>query len=329
MEQTERQMVTVKVASEITGLTIKTIRFYEKARLIAPTKRSSSGYRLYSKEDIFRLQQIRLYREQQFSLDEISEILETPGSRLRGILKRQLYKIENQIQELEHIRLRLNNAITVAACGQSPYQKDALDSIGQHHTAIVGVDLQNDFLEDGALPCHRFYNIIRPLSQLFEAGRAANIPIVYVCDSHHPGDSELEIWKEHAMEGTWGAEIIKELAPKPQDYVVKKGYFNAFFQTNLQQTLNKLGVDTIIMVGWRTHVCVAQTVIEAFNQGYQVIIAEDGVDSTTLAEHEFGLNLLRANYEIPTLPCEKIIEYIAQSGKQDSPKVWGKPASQP
>ena len=187
MEQTERQMVTVKVASEITGLTIKTIRFYEKARLIAPTKRSSSGYRLYSKEDIFRLQQIRLYREQQFSLDEISEILETPGSRLRGILKRQLYKIENQIQELEHIRLRLNNAITVAACGQSPYQKDALDSIGQHHTAIVGVDLQNDFLEDGALPCHRFYNIIRPLYHHFLAGGWADITIVYFCDCHNTG----------------------------------------------------------------------------------------------------------------------------------------------
>ena len=101
MEQMEQQMVTVKVAAEITGLTIKSIRFYEKVGLIAPARCSSSGYRLYSKEDIFRLQQIRLYREQQFSLDEISEILETPGSRLRGILKRQLYKIENQIQELE------------------------------------------------------------------------------------------------------------------------------------------------------------------------------------------------------------------------------------
>ena len=173
MEQMEQQMVTVKVAAEITGLTIKSIRFYEKVGLIAPARCSSSGYRLYSKEDIFRLQQIRLYREQQFSLDEISEILETPGSRLRGILKRQLYKIENQIQELEHIRLRLNNAITVATCGQSPYQKDALDGIGQHHTAIVGVDLQNDFLEDGALPCRRFYNILQPLSRLFEPRRAA------------------------------------------------------------------------------------------------------------------------------------------------------------
>lgn len=321
MEQTEQQMVTVKVASEITCLTIKSIRFYEKTGLIAPTKRSSSGYRLYSKEDIFRLQQIRFYREQQFSLDEISEILETPDGRLRGILKRQLYKIENQIQELEHIRLRLNNAIAVAARGQSPYQKEQLCNIGRHQTAIVGVDLQNDFLEGGALPCRRIYNIIQPLARLFEAGRAADIPIVYVCDSHHPGDPELEIWQDHAMEGTWGAEIIRELTPKPQDYVIKKGYFNAFLQTDLQRTLNRLGVDTIILVGWRTHVCVAQTAIEAFHQGYQVIIAEDGVDSTTLAEHEFGLNLLRVNYEIPALSCDKILELMRQSDEEDGPKV--------
>ena len=112
---------------------------------------------------------------------------------------------------------------------------------GQHHTAIVGVDLQNDFLEDGALPCRRFYNILQPLSRLFEAGRAANIPIVYVCDSHHPGDSELEIWKEHAMEGTWGAEIVKELAPKPQDYVLKKDISTPFFRQTSSRPLISLG----------------------------------------------------------------------------------------
>lgn len=308
-------MVTVKVAADITGLTIKGIRFYEKIGLVAPAPRSEAGYRLYSEEEIFRLQQIRFYREQEFSLEEIAEILKATDDKMRNMLSQQLGKIENRIGELERVRLTLHNALAATNCGIIlTKEKERQHRLERSHTAIVGIDLQNDMTDGGALPCKRIYNLFKPLGSFFARARAKDIPIIYVCDSHRRGDTELELWPDHAIEGTWGAQIIDVLAPKPQDYIVKKSYFNAFFQTQLQRTLKKLMVDTIILTGWRTHVCVAQTAIEAYHLGYRVFIAEDGVDSTTQSEHEFGLNLLRVNYEIPVLPCQTILDSVIEEG---------------
>lgn len=312
-------MVTVKVAAEITGLTIKGIRFYEKIGLVKPAPRSPSGYRLYSEEDIFRLQQIRFYRDQEFSLEEISEILEASDDKLRSMLTQQLGKIETRISELERVRLTLNNALAENDCGDVlSREEERQHRLERRHTAIIGIDLQNDMTDGGALPCRRIYNLFAPLDNLFTQARARDIPVIYVCDSHRRGDTELDLWPDHAIEGTWGAQIIEALAPKPQDYVVKKGYFNAFFKTQLQKTLKKLMVDTVVLTGWRTHVCVAQTAIEAFHLGYRVFVAKDGVDSTTQAEHEFGLNLLQVNYEIPVLPYQTILDSITDSTLPES-----------
>lgn len=308
-------MVTIRVAAEITGLTVKGIRFYEKIGLITPAARSPAGYRLYSEENIYQLQQIHFYRKLEFPLDEVAELLNMPADRTQVPLKEQLNRIENRMQELEYVRQTLSQALadkqTVTSLAEEALR------MTRRHTAVVGVDLQNDFLDGGALPCKRIYHIIPPLSWFLPKAREKGIPIIYVCDSHHRGDLEFELWVEHAIEGTWGAKIIEALAPSRQDYVVKKNYFNGFFHTNLQKTLKKLEIDTIILVGWRTHVCIAQTAIEAFHQGYQVVVAEDGVESTTQGEHNFGLNLLRVNYGIPVLPCQTILEQLehADHGK--------------
>ena len=94
----------------MTGLTVKGIRFYEKIGLLKPAARSPAGYRLYSEEDIARLHKIHFYREQRFSLEDIAVLLNDPDVDLRSYLKRQLFDIESQIQELEHIRITLNKA---------------------------------------------------------------------------------------------------------------------------------------------------------------------------------------------------------------------------
>lgn len=312
------RMLTVKAAADMTGLTVKGIRFYEKIGLLKPAARSPAGYRLYSEEDIARLHKIHFYREQRFSLEDIAVLLNDPDVDLRSYLKRQLFDIESQIQELEHIRITLNKALEENDCGEV-LEEENRSSLERSRVAIVGTDLQNDFLDGGALPCRRIYNVIKPLEAFFAQAREMKIPIIYVCDSHHRNDPELEIWEDHAIEGTWGVQVIQELRPDPRDFVLKKNYFNAFIGTKLQNTLKKLGADTIILVGWRTHVCVAQTAIEAFHRGYRVLIAEDCVDSTTQVEHEFGLNLLRVNYGIEVLPGNDILEYMAEMSGETQP----------
>ncbi len=312
-------MVTIKVAAEITGLTIKSIRHYEKIGLLKPSARSTGGYRLYSEEDIFQLQQIRFYRDLKFSLPEIQEIFQSTPGGLQLIFQKQLRQVERAEREYERIRGVLEKALASDDCGEVLLYEEEQLLRNRDHVAIVGLDLQNDFLEGGALPCKRIRHVIEPLKRLFQEARERGIPVIYICDSHQKGvDKELEIWEDHAIEGTWGAQIMDELEPAPGDYVIKKSFFNGFLQTDLQRILDQLRIGTILFVGWRTHVCVAQTAIEAFHRGYRVVVAKDGVDSTTKGEHEFGLKLLEVNYGIEMYPCRSVLSILtgkAQPGK--------------
>ena len=303
-------MLTVKAAADETGLTVKGIRFYEKIGLIRPAERSPAGYRLYSEEDVARLHQIHFYREQKFSLEDID---------LRSYLKRQLFDIEDQIRELERVRDTLDRVLREDDC-RGAMSDRAKDAGNRSRYAIVSTDLQNEFLDGGSMSCRRIYNIIEPLRAMLERARAMGIPVIYVRDSHHRNDPELEIWPDHCLEGTWGAQIIEQLTPAPGDYVLKKNYFNGFIGTKLQNTLKKLGTETIIFTGWRTHVCVAQTAIEAFQRGYRIMVAEDCVESTTQVEHDFGLNLLQVNYCAEVLPGQDILDLIAREGGEDLPQ---------
>lgn len=308
-------MLTVKAAADETGLTVKGIRFYEKIGLIRPSARSPAGYRLYSEEDLARLHQIHFYREQKFSLEDIDAILNDPDADLRSYLKRQFFSVEDQIRELERVRDTLDRVLRESDCWGAV--GDEVREVQQRsRVAIVSTDLQNEFLDGGSMPCRRIYNIIEPVKAMLDRARTMGIPVIYIRDSHHRNDPELEIWPDHCLEGTWGAQIIDELTPATGDYVLKKNYFNGFIGTKLQTTLKKLGTETIIFIGWRTHVCVAQTAIEAFQRGYRILVAKDCVDSTTQVEHEFGLKLLQVNYCAEALPGQAILDLIADGGDE-------------
>ena len=304
-------VITIKVAAEMTGLTVKSIRFYEEQGLFRPSCRSAGNYRLYSEEDIGQLQRIRLYRDLKFSLKEIAELLNPENRGAQTLMLAQLEKVKLKKREYERVARLLETSIA-AGNQEELTEEEAAALLPRTGAAIIGLDLQNDMLEGGALPCKRINRLFGPLDRLFAEARRRGVPVIYVCDSHRPDDEELKIWEDHCIEGTWGAGIIDELTPKPGDYVVKKSYFNGFVQTDLQELLDRLEVGTLVFVGWRTHVCIAQTAIEAFHRGYRVIIAGDGVDSTTREEHEFGLWTLAVNYGFEIYPCASALDEAAR-----------------
>ena len=302
-------MRTVKTAAQLTGLTVKAIRHYEHIGLLPPASRESNGYRVYSDEDIARLRQIRYFRDLQFSLPEIARLLDASLEDVIAAMDGQLSKMETQLREYNCIC----NTIRAALRGRGPVGRDPLPVHSPHNCAVVTIDLQNDMTEGGALPCKRIHSILPRLKDLFARARAASIPVIYVCDEHQRGDPELLHWCDHCMAGTWGAEIIPEMTPEPGDFVVKKHVFDGFRDTDLQRVLDSLHVNTILFTGWRSHVCVAQTAIEAFHRGYRVYVAQDGVDSTTQSEHEFGLNMLLANYAVEAVTCAEAIDVLLAS----------------
>jgi DNA-binding transcriptional MerR regulator len=70
---------TVRRLSELAGITVRTLHHYDQIRLLRPSRRTEAGYRLYGEEDLLRLQQILFFRELDFPLAEIREILDRPG----------------------------------------------------------------------------------------------------------------------------------------------------------------------------------------------------------------------------------------------------------
>ncbi len=307
-------MVTIKAAAQLTGLTAKAIRHYEAIGLCQPPQRTEAGYRLYSEEALFRLRRIRYFRDLKFSLEEIRALLDAPHEEIRAAMQHQRQVVTRQLEDCRRAKSVLDAALA-AEMGVS--LRRPAGSLRQ--VAVVVTDLQNDILQGGALPCRRINTILLPLKGLFQKARRLGVPVIYICDWHEKGDPELLLWNDHMMAGSWGAQIIQDVQPQEGDIILYKNLFNGFVNTGLQETLDALQVHTILFGGWRTDVCVAQTAIEAFYRGYHVVIAEDGVNSTTEGEHHSGMSLMRVNYGFETYPCHRALEAILGLDDEGAP----------
>ncbi|MGM9602187.1 MAG: MerR family transcriptional regulator [Faecousia sp.] len=94
-------MKTVKEVSRITGVSVRTLHHYDAIGLLKPTRVTEAGYRLYDDTALRRLQAILLFRELQFPLKEIKEILDSPGFDPKEALAQQIHLLELQRQHLD------------------------------------------------------------------------------------------------------------------------------------------------------------------------------------------------------------------------------------
>ncbi len=89
--------------------------------------------------------------------------------------------------------------------------------------ALLVIDMLNDFVLKGApLEVPKGREIVPALKKRIEEARREEIPVIYVCDSHDKDDEEFKVWPPHAISGTKGAEVIKELKPEEKDYIIRK-----------------------------------------------------------------------------------------------------------
>ncbi|MEM3586516.1 MAG: isochorismatase family cysteine hydrolase [Candidatus Jordarchaeaceae archaeon] len=159
--------------------------------------------------------------------------------------------------------------------------------------AVLVIDMLNDFILDGApLECSKGREIIKPISKLITLCRNKKIPIIYVADSHDPNDKEFKIWPPHAVENTRGAEVIDELKPLKGDIIVKKKTYDGFFKTNLDKVLKGKKIDTLILTGVCTDICIMHTASSATLLGYIVKIPKECVAALTEEDHNFALKHL-------------------------------------
>jgi nicotinamidase-related amidase len=196
---------------------------------------------------------------------------------------------------------------------------DQVPPDGTRRTAVLVVDMQHDFVDDDApVACRDARNIVPNLQALTGLARAAGIPVIYTKESHRRQKIdfglELEYGEtEHCVEGTRGIEIIDELRPHDSDYVLVKRRYSGFFATDLDLLLKGLGVDTLVLTGVATDVCVRATAQDAMQLDYRVIVPQECVAGTTEARHTAALEHI--GYVLGrVLPLTRVIEQLSTAG---------------
>src|SRR6476660_2811208 len=157
-------------------------------------------------------------------------------------------------------------------------------------TALVVVDMQNDFVhQGGSLLVPDAEATIPAINRLLQFARAHGIRVSYSQDTHREGDPEWRIWPEHAREGTWGWQIVDELAPAQDDVVLRKLRYDAFYGTPLDHLLRLWGVDTVVICGTIANKGVQYTAASAALRWYDVVIPRDAISALELFDLESTL----------------------------------------
>jgi len=184
-------------------------------------------------------------------------------------------------------------------------------------TALVIIDMQRDFLEPGGFgetlgnDVSQLARAVQPTADLLAAARKMGMLVVHTREGHLPdlsdappakverGAPSLRIGDPGPMgriliRGEAGHDIIPALYPLDDEVVIDKPGKGAFYATELGDTLEKYGIENLLVCGVTTEVCVNTTVREANDRGYRCVVVSDGCASYFPEFHEAGLNMIKA-----------------------------------
>lgn len=167
---------------------------------------------------------------------------------------------------------------------------------------LVVVDIQGgagqDADEDGGIPVMGGREARAPrVRRLIDLARAADVPVVYIQEVHKP--SLVDIGREldgaegpHCIEGRDGTELASWLDPRPEEFVIRKRRYSAFFGTELEIVLKGYRADTLLLVGGLTDVCIHYTAVDAHQHDYHVRVLTDCVGGSSERAHDYALEAI-------------------------------------
>jgi nicotinamidase-related amidase len=201
------------------------------------------------------------------------------------------------------------------------------DRIKPSRTAVLVVDMQNDYVAEGGASHKRHgtvaavRSIIPTAQRLIRSARTAGTLVVYIQMTF---DSELRLLSDvdylrrikrygetpMVVKGTWGHEVASELAPLPGDMSVEKQRSSAFVGTNLDLLLRSNHIQSVIVTGVVTQGCVLATASSALMHDYYVTVASDCVASANKELHDAALLILRSSLvlEDSTVAAQRIMD---------------------
>ncbi|MEC5385765.1 isochorismatase family cysteine hydrolase [Uliginosibacterium sp. H3] len=203
-------------------------------------------------------------------------------------------------------------------------------SIDPARTAVIVIDMQRDFLEPGGFGESLGNNVsllqaaVEPIKALLGGARRKGMLIIHTREGHRPDMSDAPRAKVERgapsvrigapgpmgrilIRGEPGQDIIPELYPIAGEPVIDKPGKGAFYATELLNILRNRDIESLIVCGVTTEVCVHTTVREANDRGYRCIVPGDCCASYFPEFHEMGLRMIAAQ--------GGIFGWVSDSGK--------------
>jgi len=177
-------------------------------------------------------------------------------------------------------------------------------SLNPEKTAVIVVDMQNDFVrDDGSLLVPAAKETIKNIQSLLKRARKQNVKVVYTQDTHFKSDKEWEIWPVHCKKGTNGWKIIDELKPLENEMVFEKNRYDGFYETQLEHYLSHVwGITNLVIVGTVSSICVLHTAASAGLRWYNLVVPADGISALTEFDQAMTLR------QVSTLYTGKIVK---------------------
>lgn len=211
-------------------------------------------------------------------------------------------------------------------------------SLDMARTAVVVVDMQNDFGSDGGgfqragIDISMIRAAVAPTRRVLGAARALGIKVIYLkmafrSDLSDAGAADSPNYVRHlellglgrsvqAPDGqasrilirdTWNTDIVEELAPERKDVVVYKHRFSGFFETDLDATLKRSRIKYLIVTGCTTSICVESTIRDAMFRDYSCVLLED------CTGEPIGHGLPRSNHDASLLTIRSLLGWVSTS----------------
>lgn len=205
----------------------------------------------------------------------------------------------------------------------------------EHRSAVIAVDVQNDFCPGGKLAVAQGNLVVEPLNKLFQAADQTGMLTIVTRDWHPKQAVHFAgfggVWPEHCIMESEGAKFYPDLKIDPATFIVSKGVdgkdaYSGFdgsitssadradLGTPLNDVLRARGIKRLFVGGLATDYCVKQTAIDGARFGYQVFLIEEAVRAVDINPGDGNRALEEMkNSGVKVISLERALELIAQS----------------